>query len=154
MVPNLYLTAGLTIIGGIIVFVAGQILLKIFLEPVAELRRSIGFVSSVFLRHQAKITNGRCNDEIQDDLHQAASQLLVNAQAIPLYPLFRRLFKLPPDDELVRAAQAMNLIASRARGEETQGSVEEFNRSLREAGEALGIRVDYRPGTQRQGRKR
>lgn len=145
MPPSPYLTAGLTIIGGVVVFVVGQTILKVLLEPVSELRRSIGFVSSVFLRHQAKITNGRCNDEMQDDLHQAASQLLVNAQAIPLYRLCGKVFKLPPDAELIRAAHAMNLIASRGRGEETQGSVEEFNRSLREVGESLRIRVDYRP---------
>ncbi|GAA5483989.1 hypothetical protein [Haloferula sargassicola] len=139
-----FLTSAVTVVCGVIVFVTGQILLKRWIEPVVELKRSLGFVSSVFLRHQAKITNGRCNDEIQDDLHQAASQLLVHAQAIPAYNISRKVFGLPTGEELVRAAQAMNLIASRARGEETQGSVEDFNRSLREVGEALGIRVDYR----------
>lgn len=150
MPSNPYLTAALTIIGGIVIFVAGQILLKIVLDPVAELRRSLGFVSSVFLRHQAKITNGRCNDEIQDDLHKAASQLLVNAQAIPIYKCLRWIFFLPAHGKLEEAALAMNLISSRARGEETQGSVEEFNRSLREVGKALGIRVSYLPESRRR----
>lgn len=142
--PDPFLTAALTILGGVLVFVIGQVILKVFLEPVFELRRSIGFVSSIFLRHQAKITNGRINDEIQVDLKNASSQLLVNSQAIPLYPLCATIFRLPSKGRLLRAAQGMNLISSRPAGDESQGSVSGAYEGMKEIKEALGIRIDYR----------
>jgi hypothetical protein len=119
--PDPFLTAALTIVGGVLVF-----------------------VTSVVLRHQAKITNGRTNDEIQADLKNASSQLLVNSQAIPFYPLFAALFRLPSKRKLLRAAQGMNLISSRPAGEESQGSVSEVYEGMKEIKEALRIRIDYR----------
>ena len=142
--PDPFLTAALTILGGVLVFGIGQVILKVFIEPLVELRRSIGFVTGVFLRYQAKITNGRMNDEIQADLKTASSQLLVNSQAIPFYPVWAAVFRLPSKDRLLRAAQGMNLISSRPAGEESQGSVSEAYESMKEIKAALGIRIDYR----------
>ncbi|WP_193332714.1 hypothetical protein [Pseudoalteromonas ulvae] len=50
-----------TILAGVAVFVTGQFILKLILEPIVSLKESLGELSAFCLRNRAKITNANAN---------------------------------------------------------------------------------------------
>lgn len=58
----------LTIFAGVSVFVLGQFILKLVLDPIVSFKESLGTLSAFFLRHQAKITNANASDKMQNEL--------------------------------------------------------------------------------------
>jgi len=45
----------LTVLGGVLIFILGQILLKMVIEPVQKLKKSLGTVSNTLLLHPSEI---------------------------------------------------------------------------------------------------
>ena len=54
----------ITIVAGVVVFAASQYLLKLILEPIIELKKTIISISSSLLYYQAAITNASPNAEV------------------------------------------------------------------------------------------
>ncbi|MEZ9323188.1 hypothetical protein AB4161_23035 [Vibrio sp. 10N.286.51.E5] len=54
-------------ISGVSVFVLGQIVLKLFIEPVIALKATFGEISGLFLREQPKIIGASASDLLQSD---------------------------------------------------------------------------------------
>jgi hypothetical protein len=52
LVVKIFLTSGLTIVGGVFIFVFGQILSKFFIEPLHEQRKAIGAVGEALIFFQ------------------------------------------------------------------------------------------------------
>ena len=94
---QIFLTAGLTVFGGILVLTAGQVLVRFFIEPIHELRKLIGeidFSLTFFANLYANpATDGLPVDErrrsASDTLRQQASQLRAGVRAIPCYDLLQ-----------------------------------------------------------------
>jgi hypothetical protein len=83
-------TAAFTILGGITVYVVGQLLSKFFIEPVHELRKTIGEVRFNLAFHAPEIHTpiGRTkerSDKARDALMKSSCDLLAKLQAISLY---------------------------------------------------------------------
>lgn len=90
------LTAVLTIFGGVIVYVVGQLLSKFFIEPLHDLRKAIGEVRFNLAFHAATIhtPEGRSmdsSDEARVALSKNSCVLLANLHAIPFYGVTRLL---------------------------------------------------------------
>jgi hypothetical protein len=83
------LTAGLTTLLGLLVFVAGQIALKLVIEPIQEQRRVIGRTAHAlnyyYFNHSAGTHPQKTLEEGSDRLRDLASELMVSVSAIPLY---------------------------------------------------------------------
>lgn len=83
-------TSASTILGGVIVFVVGQLLFKFLIEPIHELRKvigethfNLGFHGSVILTPLAR--NKERSDKAYDALMKNSCDLLMRSEAIPFY---------------------------------------------------------------------
>ncbi|ROO70357.1 hypothetical protein EDB69_3142 [Vibrio crassostreae] len=101
-----------TVLSGVSVFIFGQIVLKLFIEPVVTLKATFGEISGLFLREQPKIIGAVAKSETREDMFRFASLLLAQKSAIPLYCFTRLLFGLPSEKALVSAACSLNLLGS------------------------------------------
>lgn len=77
----------LTILAGVSVFVIGQFVLKLILEPIVSFKESLGALSAFCLRHTAKITNCAATPDDRKEMHLVISMILVKKQGIPFYQL-------------------------------------------------------------------
>lgn len=87
---KIFVTARLTIFGGLFVYVAGQLLSKFFIEPMHELRKATGEVRFNLAFHAPTIHTpiGRSketSDKAKEALMKSSCDLLSKLHAIPLY---------------------------------------------------------------------
>ena len=74
-----------TIIAGVTVFVLGQFVLKLVLEPIVSFKESLGNLSAFCLRNRSKISNANATSELSDELKQITATIISKKQAIPFY---------------------------------------------------------------------
>lgn len=94
------LTSVLTIIGGVLIFVTGQILLKFFIEPVHQLRAHIGRITDSLIFYADVYFNpglGSTEEakKASRDLRKLASELMAKTNVVPCY-CFWSLFRVVP----------------------------------------------------------
>ena len=65
----------LTIIAGVTIFVIGQFILKLILEPIVGLKETLGEVSSLFLREQSGFINDNVNKDVQNEVIRLSSMI-------------------------------------------------------------------------------
>ena len=100
--------ASLTVLIGVSVYVLGQIISKIFIEPIHQLRLTIGEISDVLIFHANIYTNpGKCTSqemrETQTILRQKAALLISRAHVITGYKI-ASFFRLVPRINNIRNA--------------------------------------------------
>jgi hypothetical protein len=93
-------TACITIFGSIVVYICGQLLSKAFLDPLYELRKSIGEVRFNLAFHGATIHTPEArspdaSDKAKEALMKSSSDLFAKSHAILFYEELRFLFRLP-----------------------------------------------------------
>lgn len=98
----------LTIFGGIVIFIISQAVLKLVIEPVQQLRGTIGLTAHTLLRHQAKITNGMEDAEISAKIFDHAAELVSKSEVIVCYRLAAFVFRLPSRINVMDAARELN----------------------------------------------
>ncbi|MFJ3471019.1 hypothetical protein [Pseudomonas sp. NPDC090201] len=103
-------TSLLTIIGAICVFIVSQVVLKLVIEPVQQLKAAIGLAANTLLRYQGKITNASTDEEVAQMVKSHAADLMSKAEVISGYCLARWVFGLPTRKDIRSAAQELNLI--------------------------------------------
>lgn len=109
---KILLTSGLTILGGVLIFVVGQLLSRLVIEPVQELRKVIGEVRFNFaffaptIRTPVSRTKER-SDRAYDAIMKCSCDLLVRSEAIPFYGLlsFFSCGFIPPKADVADAAK-------------------------------------------------
>ncbi len=94
------LTSVLTIFGGVLIFVTGQIFLKFFIEPVHQLRAYIGRITDSLIFYANVYGNpGSLSIEeakkASDDLRKLASELMSKTAVIPCYGFWSFLRVVP-----------------------------------------------------------
>ena len=100
----------ITILSGVSIFVLGQFVLKLVLDPIVTLKTVLGELSAFFLREQTNITGATATDEITDEIHRLSSSILANRQAIPFYPFFSACLRLPNEKMLLKGCHTLNRI--------------------------------------------
>jgi len=108
-------TVAQTVIAGTLIFVAGQLLLKLVIDPVHQLKRTLAEISNTFVRYGHVIHNPdaitpELRDEVYDKLRQLSGQLYGDMALIPWYEQTSFLFCLPRKDKVYEAAK--NLIGA------------------------------------------
>ncbi|MGE6246019.1 hypothetical protein ACQKCF_08475 [Psychrobacter proteolyticus] len=101
----------LTIIAGVTIFVVSQFILKLILEPIVELKETLGEVSSLFLREQSSFINNNVNKDVQNEVIRLSSMILAKKQAILLYSIFARILRMPSESNLIEGCRSLNLIS-------------------------------------------
>ncbi len=139
----------LTIIGGVFIFLLGQIALKLIIEPVQELKKTLGKVSNLLLLHQAKISNRAYNDEISHKISSISAEMLSQSRVVLGYNKVRIIFGLPSISNIANASRELNYISyglreiNKEADDNHQVSVLNINKSLREIGALLKIDTTY-----------
>ena len=99
-----------TIIAGVTVFVLGQFILKLILEPVIHLKGVFGKISSLLLREQSKFTNCVENEELYKEVRDVSSSLLSQCYSIPYFNFIHSFLSLPSKKDILEASRALNYI--------------------------------------------
>jgi len=104
-------TAALTIAGGVLVYVVGQLLSKFFIEPMHELRKTIGDVRFNLAFHAPVIhtpiaRNSERSEKAYEALMKSSCDLLARVNAIPFYGFLSKVSGgfLPSKKAIVEAA--------------------------------------------------
>jgi hypothetical protein len=101
------LTSGLTVFAGVVIFVIGQIFVKLALEPIQELRKLIGAIahSLAFFANQIYLP-GPKRDEAMETYRQQACRIREALEMIPspFYKLARCFQILPPKTDVAKAS--------------------------------------------------
>lgn len=133
----------LTVFSGVLVFVLGQIFLKLVIDPVHQLKRIISDISFALIQY-ANVwrSPGLPYEEDKElikasgEFHKLASLLNASRYLIPIYNQTRIIFFLPKGEELDSAGQ--NLIALSnllQNSEDPRGGLEyarkEYERTIR-----------------------
>ena len=100
----LWTTAG-TIIGGVVVLVMGQVVTRLFIEPIYELKRTVGNIAHALIFHAPNYGK----QEVRDFLRQKASDLLARACGVPFYPVvwFVSVGMIPSKRSILKANRAL-----------------------------------------------
>ena len=106
------MTVFLTVLSGVLVFVLGQLALKLVIELVNELRKTIGLISHALIEHAGLIHNpGVATKEAMDqaftELLKLSSQLQSHLYLVPAFDKTVRLFGLPGRDKVLEASTAL-----------------------------------------------
>lgn len=104
----------LTIISGVSVYVAGQLISRLVIEPVHEMKKTIGKISHSLIEYGQVIANpGLLGEEREREtsrhLRALSSQLQASLYLVPKYDCSSTLFGLPPRAKVLSAST--NLIA-------------------------------------------
>ena len=140
----------LTILAGVSVFVIGQFVLKLVLEPIVSFKESLGALSAFCLRHTARITNCAATPDDRKEMHLVISMILVKKQGVPFYPAVARLLWLPSEQDLIESCRTLNYISTEMVKEMSMhkggiaGTIE-ISEGLKEVSDKLGVRVDFSP---------
>jgi hypothetical protein len=113
-------TAVLTIIGGVTVYVLGQIITKFFIEPYQEYRKTVGEIAYTLV-YYANVSAGTGEDrqhEAWSAFRQNAARLLSSTEQIPSYDWFARKTwtNLPPTESVNKAFHALIGLSNAAYG--------------------------------------
>ena len=91
-IAEIVLTSALTIFGGVLVLVGGQIVIKCFLEPVHEFRKFLGEILDSLIFYANLPTYDEANEgtkktilEAKDGFRQQAGRLMAKKKLIPWY---------------------------------------------------------------------
>lgn len=110
-IVKIFLTAALTIFGGVLVYVMGQLLSKFFIEPTHELKKAIGDVRFILAFHAPVIRTPMArtverSQEAYEALMKSSCVLLARVNAVPFYAVLSRRSRgfLPPREAIVDAA--------------------------------------------------
>ncbi|SRR5260221_134197 len=136
-------TVFFTVLSGVITFVIGQLIVKLVLEPVQEMKRTIAQISHVLIERANVIANpGVPAKEILDEtsqlLRKLSSQLHAHLYLVPCYKVISGIFYLPSKEKLLVASSALiGLSNSIYRADE---KVYEVNaKRVEQVSDALGI---------------
>ena len=107
-VTKIVFTSSLTILGGLFLFVVGQITSKFIIDPIHDLKKTIGDIRYSLSFHARSIhtplTKDELSDQAQDDLRKLSCLLRVKVDLIPCYKLFSIISCLPSKTNALEAA--------------------------------------------------
>ena len=129
---------------GVLTFAFSQYFLRLVIEPIATLRKSIVSVSSFLLYHQREITNGRENLVISSGSCKLAADLWANTLLIPGYDRIARVaaLGLSSRSEILEACRNLNLLSyGTSKPENTQAH--DNTKILGEISKQLRVQTTY-----------
>ncbi len=135
-------TPGAAVVSGFLVFVSGQFVLKLVLEPVVSFKESLGALSAFCLANSAGISNANASKAHRAEFREVKAAVLSKKAAVPWYTAIAFLLALPEESALRKADELLNEVGYGMVGEGRLSAIE-TTQTLRNAGQLLGIRVFY-----------
>lgn len=136
-------TVLLTIVSDVLTFVLGQIFVKLVIEPVHEMKKTLGQISHSLIEHANIIGNpGIPSKDIMNEasqqLRRLSSQLHAHLYLVPLYAITARIFFLPSAQK-VRGASTKLIGLSNSVFQSTPGIHEQSAKRVESIRCSLGI---------------
>lgn len=104
------ITALITVITGVLVFVLGQMVINFIFNPVKNLKETIGEIQHASI-YYANVFSSMMNKEAKDEastlFRKLAAQLVSTARVIPFYDQLRYIFGLPSMSDIGKAHHAL-----------------------------------------------
>jgi hypothetical protein len=102
------MTVFFTILAGVITFVLGQLALRLLVEPVQELKRTIADIAVAIIRYanvysNPGVTGEERENEAAREIRGLASKLNAQMYLVPGYSKVHRLFGLPAKQDISQA---------------------------------------------------
>jgi hypothetical protein len=137
-----------TILVGVTVFVLGQFILKLALDPIVLFRETLGELSAIFLQNQAEITSATAPMSTQNEIRKLTSTILAHKQAIPFYRVFSFILRLPTEEAVSDSCLSLNwlsynVIAERPNTKSNIDVYQEIDKHMRIINKKLNIQVFY-----------
>lgn len=103
------MTVFITIFSGVVIFVLGQLTLKLLIEPVQEFKKTIADVALSLIEYSNIYANpGVAGVEVEkkasEELRKLSSRLNAQVYLIPFYGITAQVFRLPLKKQVVNAA--------------------------------------------------
>ncbi|MEQ9853499.1 MULTISPECIES: hypothetical protein [Pectobacterium] len=98
----------LTVLSGVLVYVLGQLILKLLIDPVNELKKTISKINYDLVFYANVLVNPQEKGDEQMDkatkiMREHSSLLHANAYLIPCYEYTRLIFGLPAEEKIIAA---------------------------------------------------
>ena len=143
-------TVFLTVLSGVITYVIGQFIVKLIIEPVQEMRKTIGQISHSLIEYANVIGNpGVPSEEVMRDssrhLRQLSSQLQSHLYLVPAYNLTAKIFRLPAKEKLLVASGSL-IGLSNSLFRKSEKVYEQNEKKVESVCDSLGI---YMPDNER-----
>lgn len=105
-------TVFLTIFSGVLTYVLGQLVLKLVIEPVHEMKKTIGQISHSLIEHANIIQNPglppeKTIKETSQHLRKLSSQIQSHLYLVPLYSITSLVFRLPKQTQVIEASKSL-----------------------------------------------
>ncbi|MEH2234684.1 hypothetical protein [Nostoc sp.] len=102
----------MTIISGVFVFILGQLVLKLIIEPIQEFRKTLADIAFALIEYANIYSNpGYAGNELEkkasEEFRKLSSRLNAQMYLIPAYKSISKPFGLPSKDNLLEAASAL-----------------------------------------------
>lgn len=103
-------TVLLTVLSGVLTYVLGQIVLKLAIEPVQEMKKTIGQISHSLIEHANVIQNPGIPTEekmreTSQHLRNLSCQIQTHLYLVPIYKITAFIFRLPTQDQVLKASK-------------------------------------------------
>ncbi len=141
---KIVLTASLTLIGGIVLLVVGQVITRFVIEPLLDFRRLLGEIAYTLILYEKFLMNVPATadrpqfSEAKEQCRVLASRLYAVSAAVPLYDFLAANGLVPPINDVDSAAT--HLIGLSNSSERTMPR--EVNLHYRAIAKSLRIRID------------
>lgn len=136
---NIFLTPALTVLGGVIIYVLGQFLSKFLIEPIYELKKTIGEVRFNLTFHAPIIhtpisrTPAR-SEKTYEALMKSSCDLLTRMEAIPCYSYLSSHSRgfLPSKQAIVNSAENLRGLSTyiSETGDKADNSIDIINKRV------------------------
>ena len=135
----------LTIIAGVCVFVLGQLALKMFIEPIQELRKVIATINNDLFYYAGILTNPRpYGDErmmkASDAMRVNSARLVSTKSLIPFYKHLHKAFALPHEPGIKKAKEKLIFLSNGFEGNLENQSILNLY-AIQHVKEGLGIYI-------------
>jgi hypothetical protein len=134
------LTAGVTVFGGLLVYTAGQLLSRFFIDPWYEQRKVIGSITEALLTYAplfagAGPSSGEANDAALR-LRQLSDSLMARTVAVPCYGVLAGLRLARPIGEIREASRGLVRLSNTLTGTDWRQKMLDASRV------AVNLRID------------
>ena len=111
------LTVITTVLSGVLVFVVGQFILRLIIEPLQEFARIRGEVNYALIYYANFLSNpGLWNpkilDEISDNLRKLSGRFMATANSIRLYDFLFRFRLVPSREDLIKSVRELIFLSN------------------------------------------
>lgn len=136
----------LTIFSGVAVFVIGQVVLKLFIDPIQDFKKVIGEISNCLINNagnyfEPEKLGEEKQGEVAQELLRLSAKLNAQMSIIPLYSKLSRIYSCPSTDDVVVASKNLIEISNAMRSNcPHNGKLNAY--SAQRVQDALGIHID------------